>query len=45
MYYLTFLLPGVLRLLSQAGLNSEVIDLGLAKPLTGQKLVVAVKTA
>jgi SAM-dependent methyltransferase len=43
MYYLTFLLPGVRRLLERAGLAVEERPLGLARPWSGLRLVVATR--
>jgi ubiquinone/menaquinone biosynthesis C-methylase UbiE len=41
MYYLTFLLPGVENLLCQHGLEVEIRNLGLGKPWTDLRLVIA----
>jgi ubiquinone/menaquinone biosynthesis C-methylase UbiE len=41
MYYLTFLLPDVENLLRRHGLDVEIRELGLAKPWTDLRLVVA----
>jgi SAM-dependent methyltransferase len=45
MYYLTFLLPGVRRLLERAGLVVEERPLGLAQPWSGLQLVIATRPA
>jgi len=43
MYYLTFLLPGVRRLLERAGLRVEERSLGHGRPWQGLRLVIATR--
>jgi hypothetical protein len=43
MYYLTFMLPGVTRLLRRHGLSVEVLDLGLEGMWSGVRLVIATR--
>ncbi len=45
MYYLTFMLPGVTRLLRRHGLHVDVSDLGLTGMWSGLKVVVATRPA
>jgi ubiquinone/menaquinone biosynthesis C-methylase UbiE len=45
MYYLTFLLPGVERLLREAGFQVELRDLGIPWPWSIYRLVIATRPA
>jgi ubiquinone/menaquinone biosynthesis C-methylase UbiE len=44
MYYLTFMLPGVVRMLNRRGFTVEISDLGLGGMWTGLKLAIATRT-